>query len=1026
VGIVSRGRACAAALVVCAVFTATAAIGPTASAHHDETGAQITNLSSSANAKAGLARKLRTEAATLRRQARAHQARRSLKLRQARVKEARAADLAREATALRAQAKTLASQQSSGVAIIDAAFSADLKSVTYVSDKGLSHYTVALCSGELPKVDMPGGTDYKTYTLGPFDEQIAWVNFKAGSDREGVTFQSGADCDGDGGEEPDPEDPVDPDPEDPTDPDPVEPPDPCKSMTGPVELRRDSGQSLKLQSCAGSYIRIWSDPMVTVSTGTEEFTFAIGYGPGKIELSDGNTMTWDTTTDHFIDWIRITSAGRDTWVSKYGAAGAWTIQRTSLTAGSLGELATKLLECEGQTAMPLDCSGGYERRLGLSFTPATGAAGPEVGGTGWLQVAAQLPDGYTVVTTAFEEDRECPARQATALATPGVRVLSRDYTSTNWADWKINFAPRVAGPHTLCSYVSYTGLGDTFHAAAMSLDLVVPAPTFSAGSVTAPAAVRIDAGGGASITGTASSISALRVFGGRSDDQCPATEALAAERFGTGSAYSVGDGAVNLTVGLPNRALGRNITCVYPAGTTEVLAVSYEIVSGTTFAATFDRAQGAVGETAHLSASGTAAANTRMYLYAHAGGSCAPTASEESKRADAVFLADEAIAAGSYSIQRDFVPPYAGAWRACGYLGSLTSTSRSVWAFLPAGAAQLDMQPGGDFVASHRAPVTVSGSAPAGNHSVAIRWSPGHGDTCAHSRGIQRRHIVQVSVTGQFTATPGYGSIPSEGPATVCAYLFAEGAPDGEYLSAARLEVDVRAPRVALTSSVSTTQALIGKEMLLYTNGTAELTHTAEYAMSVQPAESACAATIAEAAVTSGADQVYRYNSGAMNFGGRRYTPWRAGEFRMCTYLAREKGGANIWHDSLTFTVIQPASSVALSAGTPVNGAVALTATTTQSTGYNVHLITHPGESDCAATPSRELTRDGAEYLTQRPFMPMETRPATTITWTAPSGGTWTACAYVSIISSNVPMYGQFADAFTLPALASSAVRFTI
>ncbi len=121
------------------------------------------------------------------------------------------------------------------VAVINAVFSADMRSVIYVSDKGLSHYTVALCSGELPKVDMPGGTDYKTYEIGPFNEDIVWVNFKAGSDRVGETFSTGTDClDGEAPEPTPPtEDPVPP-VEDPVPPA-EDPAPPVEDPAPPVE-----------------------------------------------------------------------------------------------------------------------------------------------------------------------------------------------------------------------------------------------------------------------------------------------------------------------------------------------------------------------------------------------------------------------------------------------------------------------------------------------------------------------------------------------------------------------------------------------------------------------------------------------------------------------------------------------------------------------------------------------------------------------------------------------------------------------
>jgi hypothetical protein len=87
-------------------------------------------------------------------------------------------------------AQALAANNGGGAANITVTFSNDKKTAYFSSDRGLSNYTVTLCTGTLAKVELNG--DNKTYTMGPYNSQIVSVTAKAGTTTK--TVQSGADC----------------------------------------------------------------------------------------------------------------------------------------------------------------------------------------------------------------------------------------------------------------------------------------------------------------------------------------------------------------------------------------------------------------------------------------------------------------------------------------------------------------------------------------------------------------------------------------------------------------------------------------------------------------------------------------------------------------------------------------------------------------------------------------------------------------------------------------------------------------
>lgn len=75
-------------------------------------------------------------------------------------------------------------------ATIGVTFSADSMSATITSSKGISNYTVVLCSGPLDKVDVSG--EITTLELGGFGSPIVSVTVKSGTTT--MTFESGVDC----------------------------------------------------------------------------------------------------------------------------------------------------------------------------------------------------------------------------------------------------------------------------------------------------------------------------------------------------------------------------------------------------------------------------------------------------------------------------------------------------------------------------------------------------------------------------------------------------------------------------------------------------------------------------------------------------------------------------------------------------------------------------------------------------------------------------------------------------------------
>jgi hypothetical protein len=67
---------------------------------------------------------------------------------------------------------------------------------TIVSTKGISHYIVTDCTGELPKVELEG--DIHSLEVGPFGSPVVSVMVKSGTTYE--TISSGFDCSEDGGD----------------------------------------------------------------------------------------------------------------------------------------------------------------------------------------------------------------------------------------------------------------------------------------------------------------------------------------------------------------------------------------------------------------------------------------------------------------------------------------------------------------------------------------------------------------------------------------------------------------------------------------------------------------------------------------------------------------------------------------------------------------------------------------------------------------------------------------------------------
>jgi hypothetical protein len=85
-------------------------------------------------------------------------------------------------------------------ATIQITFSADGLSATITSTKGISNFTVTLCSGSSFKVDLT--TETTSLTLGPFGEQIQSISAKAGTTTQTASRTCGPhvppDHDGDG------------------------------------------------------------------------------------------------------------------------------------------------------------------------------------------------------------------------------------------------------------------------------------------------------------------------------------------------------------------------------------------------------------------------------------------------------------------------------------------------------------------------------------------------------------------------------------------------------------------------------------------------------------------------------------------------------------------------------------------------------------------------------------------------------------------------------------------------------------
>lgn len=82
-------------------------------------------------------------------------------------------------------------QKGKSAAAIKIDFASDFQSATYSSNKGLSNFTVTLCSGTVIKNESVGG-DFKNYTFGPYTSPIVSVRAKAGTTNQ--TFNSGVNC----------------------------------------------------------------------------------------------------------------------------------------------------------------------------------------------------------------------------------------------------------------------------------------------------------------------------------------------------------------------------------------------------------------------------------------------------------------------------------------------------------------------------------------------------------------------------------------------------------------------------------------------------------------------------------------------------------------------------------------------------------------------------------------------------------------------------------------------------------------
>lgn len=392
--------------------------------------------------------------------------------------------------------------------MIDVVFDHDRRTVHVVSSKGISHYETTSCDGTVNKVELPAGSDERELTVGPFDQPLLSIRVKAGSDHAGSTFASGATCPGGDPAEPEPETTTNPivSPTDPVGPGTTEtttvlpPPPPapspsCPSGASPGTVEAVGAFAIRLRSCQGNQVLIYSDPNVSVSFPDLSLQFGVGYGPRTVVLGDGVEVTWTTDAYHRVRSVEVVAGGRASKVvpAAYplGSGEAYTAA-TELSDAQLRELAIELAACEGPVFAPIACidpqllreeqPGRIDRISASTDGFATAPSSVRIeGDTGSMLRTSSL------VAFATLEGNACGA-------TPGAQALVPQTVrmTIGWWDWwswwapqasvrgafstGSTFVPGAAGRYRICAYL--TSLGAT--TAVASGDVTILAPRFEA------------------------------------------------------------------------------------------------------------------------------------------------------------------------------------------------------------------------------------------------------------------------------------------------------------------------------------------------------------------------------------------------------------------------------------------------------------------------------------------------------------------------------------------------------------------
>lgn len=1112
-----------AALVVGAAFVF-ANVEP-AMAHHADTAELIQRLETQASTLDAKAHRKTTRAQRLRVRARHASVRKAGVLRtRASQLSSTARSLARRADALREKATSLEQEHSPGTATIDAAFADDKLSATYISDKGLSHYTVHLCDGDEFKVDMPGGSDETRYTVGPYGSRIVWVNFKAGRDRDGSTIESGVDCDaaddavteidedtdtpdiggendeagtgnenagggnenagggndnaGGGGDHCSPADPDgmenggadkpatggedcnngsgnDADCEDdnngngtpghcrpddevidpPTDDEaaeeetttPVEPPDPCLSLDGPVELRHDSWESVRLQSCAGSYIRVWWDPMVTFTFDNVEHTFTIGYGRGDIQLSDGSHVSWDTTDiGHRIAWIQVEKDGK---IVKTGPSfNGWGLGRTGMSDRTLRELAEQMYRCEGDPALPLACDAPRHGSVRIDL-PDSLPAGYSLRAT----MQSDMPWYGMTRVVLHPGDVSCSRSVRADRGRDGAFDAGDQFFRAGVQSTAINISHTMTGLITMCAYPEYIMMGDNWPAGDAVRDTTTIASASFNAEIASTNAIIAGTTSSMRVAGRSQGVSWLSVFLDSTGGDCAQDYSSQWGHVGTTyltSMYPTATGEISSTFRIEADRAGEVTLCIIGAGiptwqrripvveNTSTMVVERPSAILTTLQPMTVRVAGSVPVRSYFSAFLTP-------------GSCSTDAWSMARTTGVVTLRNMVPVDGTYAELLDVTGEVFGELKLCTYLSSGIGygmgirRTTSVFQVRDAGA---DISMTADPTAQWSEYMFHLRGHAAGDRRITV-LRPYPNDHCG-------ARSTMTSYTQMYETTVNAGPIAIDAPITTWStsddtnYCVIMTSIDGARSEAwfmlrrglALTDQDMRID-VAVPATVG-----VGAQGLITVSGARQVqTRTYTY---VEPGATSCAPTASQqdARPTSYIVGTETMSSAAMRFSSQhRYVPHSVGRHLVCAYVAARSTDAPVMQASAVFDVMVPVMTLRITA--PGNAAVGVSSTVSFASittaevnaGLRYALFAHPTDGTCEATAQREMMRVDSVALSRQ-----ETRQAFSGQWIPTQAGSWRICGYAVARVTEFEISGEHADAFALAPIAVSSALVNV